>query len=183
MGVLALVAAVVAVALLGQGLMLLLARRVRDIVTDPAVQAVDSGLGLFAVLVTAMLVVWIVAGAVSTSGPRAARELVSHSAVVSALDRLMPSAADGLVEDLTQALDDGVFPRVFDSLGPEPIAPVDAPDGAVTKDPDVVRARWARWCTCGPSPRAADRPRWAAAGSWPAAGSPRTPTWWPAPTR
>jgi S1-C subfamily serine protease len=52
----------------------------------------------------------------------------------------MPSAADGLVEDLTSAMDDGVFPRVFEGLGPEPIAPVDAPDGAVTKDPDVVRA-------------------------------------------
>jgi len=44
------------------------------------------------VLVTAMLVVWVVAGAVSTSGPRAARELVSHSAVVSALERLAKRA-------------------------------------------------------------------------------------------
>ena len=139
-GVLALVASVVAMALLGQGLMLLLARRVRDVVTDPATRAVDSGLGLLAVLVTAMLVVWVVAGAVRTSGPPVARDLVSRSGVVAALDRLVPSAADGLVEDLTQAIDNGVFPRVFEGLGPEPIAPVDAPDGSVTKDPDVVRA-------------------------------------------
>lgn len=139
-GVLALVASVVALALLGQGLMLLLARRVRDVVTDPAVRAVDSGLGLLAVLVTAMLVTWVVAGAVRTSGPPVARELVARSGVVAALDSLMPSSADGLVKDLTEALDSGVFPRVFDSLGPEPIAPVDAPDRAVTTDPDVVRA-------------------------------------------
>jgi S1-C subfamily serine protease len=29
---------------------------------------------------------------------------------------------------------------VFEGLGPEPIAPVEAPDGAVTTDPDVARA-------------------------------------------
>ena len=52
----------------------------------------------------------------------------------------MPSSADGLVEDVTQALDRSVFPKVFEGLGPEPIAPVEAPDGAVTADPDVTRA-------------------------------------------
>ena len=69
-----------------------------------------------------------------------ARDLVARSGVVAALDKLVPSAADGLVEELTSAIDNGVFPRVFEGLGPEPIAPVDAPDGSVTKDPDVVRA-------------------------------------------
>ncbi len=139
-GVIALLAAVVAFALLGQGLMLLLARRFRDVVTAPAARAVDSALGLLAVLVSAMLVVWVVAGAVTAAGPTVARDLVSRSVVVSALDEIVPSSADGLVEDLTQALDRSVFPKVFEGLGPEPIAPVEAPDGAVTTDPDVTRA-------------------------------------------
>jgi S1-C subfamily serine protease len=139
-GVLALVAAVVGFALLGQTLMLLLARRFRDLVTAPAARAVDSALGLIAVLVTAMVVVWVVAGAVSASGPPVARDVVSRSVVVSALDELVPSSADGLVQDLTQALDSGVFPEVFAGLGPEPIAPVEAPDGSVRTDPDVTRA-------------------------------------------
>ena len=139
-GVLALVAAVVAVALLGQGLMLLLARRFRDVMTAPALRAVDSGLGLVAVLVAAMAVTWVVAGAVAASGPRVARDVVARSAVVSALDGLVPTSADGLVDDMTRAFDGSVFPRVFEGLGPEPIAPVAAPDGTVPKDPDVVRA-------------------------------------------
>ncbi len=139
-GVIALLAAVVAFALLGQGLMLLLARRFRDVVTAPAARAVDSALGLLAVLVSAMLVVWVVAGAVTAAGPTVARDLVSRSVVVSALDEIVPSSADGLVEGLTQALDRSVFPKVFEGLGPEPIAPVEAPDGAVTTDPDVTRA-------------------------------------------
>ena len=37
--------------------------------TDPATRAVDNGLGLLAVLVTAMLVMWVVAGAVRTQWP------------------------------------------------------------------------------------------------------------------
>ena len=41
---------------------------------------------------------------------------------------------------MTQALDRQGFPRVFDGLGPEPIASVDAPDPAVAADPDVQRA-------------------------------------------
>ena len=139
-GVIALLAAVVAFALLGQGLMLLLARRFRDVVTAPAARAVDSALGLLAVLVSAMLVVWVVAGAVTAAGPTVARDLVSRSVVVSALDEIVPSSADGLVDDVTQALDRSVFPKVFEGLGPEPIAPVEAPDGAVTTDPDVTRA-------------------------------------------
>jgi len=139
-GVLALVAAVVAAALLGQGLMLLLARRFRDVMTAPSLRALDSGLGLVAVLVAAMAVTWVVAGAVATSGPRAARDVVARSAVVSALDGIVPSSADGLVDEMTRAFDGSVFPKVFEGLGPEPIAPVAAPDGTVAKDPDVVRA-------------------------------------------
>jgi S1-C subfamily serine protease len=139
-GVLALVASVVGAALLGQGLMLLVARRVRAVVTAPAARAVDSALGLVAVLVAAVMVVWVVAGAVSASGPPAAREVVARSVVVSALDELVPSSADGLVDDVTRALDRGVFPKVFEGLGPEPIASVQAPDGSVTRDPDVVAA-------------------------------------------
>jgi S1-C subfamily serine protease len=139
-GVIALLAAVVAFALLGQGLMLLLARRFRDVVTAPAARAVDSALGLLAVLVSAMLVVWVVAGAVTAAGPTVARDLVSRSVVVSALDEIVPSSADGLVDDLTRALDRSVFPKVFEGLGPEPIAPVEAPDRAATTDPDVMRA-------------------------------------------
>ena len=64
-GVLALLAAVLGAAVLGQGLMLLLARRFRDVVTAPAARAVDSALGLVAVLMTALLVVWVIA----RSGP------------------------------------------------------------------------------------------------------------------
>ena len=139
-GVLALVGLVLGAALLGQGLMLLVARRLRAVVTAPAARAVDSALGLVAVLVTTMVVMWVVAAAVTASGPKVARDVVARSVVVSALDGIVPSSADGLVDEVTSALDNGVFPKVFEGLGPEPIAPVQAPDTGVVADPDVERA-------------------------------------------
>lgn len=139
-GVVALLVAVLACAALGQALMLVIGRQVRDSIDVPVARAVDSALGLVAVLVAAVLVMWVVSGAVRAGGPTVARDLVQRSAVATALDALVPPSADGLVDEVTQALDQQGFPRVFDGLGPEPIASVDAPDPAVADDPDVQRA-------------------------------------------
>ena len=137
---LTLVAFVIAAAVLGQALMLLLARAVRDSVQLPAARVVDSALGLVAVLVAAVLVLWAVAGAVVAGGPSEARDLLGRSAVMTAVDELVPPSAGVLVDEFTTALDRGGFPRVFEGLGPEPITPVDAPDDGLTDDPDVERA-------------------------------------------
>ncbi len=139
-GVVALLVAVLVCAAVGQALMLVIGRQVRDAIDVPVARAVDSAMGLVAVLVAAVLVMWVVAGAVRVGGPTVARDLVERSAVATALDSLVPPSADGLVDEVTQALDRQGFPRVFDGLGPEPIASVDAPDPAVAADPDVQRA-------------------------------------------
>lgn len=139
-GVLALLAAVIAAAAIGQGLFLLLARRVRESVAAPGARALDSALGLVAVLTASVLVVWVVAGAVRVSGPPAARELVAHSAVVTAVDEIVPPSAGRVVDEVTQALDRGGFPKVFEGLGPEPIAPVEAPDPGLARDPRIAAA-------------------------------------------
>ncbi|MGL5927615.1 MAG: MarP family serine protease [Dermatophilaceae bacterium] len=128
---------VVLVAVTVQSLMLLLAARVRDAVRLPAARAVDSFLGLVAVLTASVLVLWVVAGVVRTSGPPGAREAVARSGVVTAVDSLVPASAARVVDDVTQALDRQGFPQVFDGLGPEPIAAVDAPDAALVDDPEV----------------------------------------------
>ncbi|HSF97340.1 MAG TPA: MarP family serine protease [Ornithinibacter sp.] len=139
-GVIALLVAVLVCAAVGQALMLVIGRQVRDAIDVPVARAVDSALGLVAVLVAAVLVMWVVAGAVRAGGPTVARDLVERSAVASALDELVPPSADGLVDEVTQALDRQGFPRVFDGLGPEPITSIDAPDPTVADDPDVQRA-------------------------------------------
>ena len=139
-GVLALLAAVIVAAALGQGLFLLLARRLRESVEAPAARTLDSALGLVAVLVASVFVVWVVAGAVRVGGPPGARDLVARSAVVTVVDELVPPSAGRLIDEVTQALDRGGFPQVFEGLGPEPIAPVEAPDAALTGDPQIAAA-------------------------------------------
>jgi S1-C subfamily serine protease len=139
-GSVTLVLVVLGAAALGQGLMLLLARRLRDTVTDPGARTVDSALGMVAVFVASVLVVWVIAGAVRVGGPPEARALLSRSAVVTALDQLVPPSAGGLVDEVTQALDSGGFPRVFEGLGPEPITSVAPPDSALASDPDIAKA-------------------------------------------
>jgi S1-C subfamily serine protease len=139
-GVFALLATVFGAAALGQGLFLLLARRVRESVEAPGARALDSALGLVAVLTASVLVVWVVAGAVRVNGPPGVRELVARSAVVTAVDEIVPPSAGRLVDEVTQALDREGFPQVFEGLGPEPIAPVDAPDAGVTRDPRIAAA-------------------------------------------
>jgi len=138
LGALLLVVLVLAAASLGQGLLLVLASRVRDRVRAPAARTLDSGVGMVAVLAAAVLVVWVVAGAVRTSGPQDLRRVVAGSGVVTVIDRLMPPGATGLVEEATAALDREGFPRVFEGLGPEPISSASAPDPAVA-DTAAVR--------------------------------------------
>jgi S1-C subfamily serine protease len=140
MGALFLVVTVLLLASLGQGLMLLLASRIRDRVRAPAARTIDSLFGMVAVLTASVLVLWVVAGAVRTSGPVALRQVVARSAVVTAVDDLMPPGATGLVDRVTAALDREGFPRVFEDLGPEPISSVAAPDPALASSPAVRTA-------------------------------------------
>lgn len=139
-GAVVLVVGVLAVASLGQALMLLVASRLRDRVRAPAARTLDSLFGMVAVLAASVLVLWVVAGAVRTSGPVALRQVVARSAVVTAVDDLMPPGAGGLVDRVTEALDREGFPRVFEGLGPEPISSVAAPDPDLAGSPEVRTA-------------------------------------------
>lgn len=139
-GAVVLVVAVLVLASLGQGVMLLLASRLRSTVKARSARTLDSALGMVAVVVAAVLVIWVVAGAVRTAGPTALRQAVANSRVVGAIDAVVPPGAGRLVDSVTQALDSQGFPKVFEGLGPEPIRSVGTPDPALVADPAVRRA-------------------------------------------
>ncbi|MBM6404572.1 MarP family serine protease [Phycicoccus sp. CSK15P-2] len=139
-GVFVTIAVVLFVATTAQWLLLVLGSSIRSSMRLPGYRAADSALGALAVLVATLFVIWAVAGAVRAAGPPGLRAAVADSRVVRAADSVVPSRASVLVDDLTRALDADVFPRVFEGLGPEPIAAVPAPDGALAGDPDIERA-------------------------------------------
>lgn len=138
--VLLLVGSALVLAITGQLLMVALARRIRDAVDAPGFRVLDSALGLVAVLVTSVLVLWVVAGALAAGGPPGIRSVVSRSSVVAAVDDVVPRSADRLVDAVIRALDREGFPRVFDGVRQEPILAVPPPDAALARDPDVRRA-------------------------------------------
>ena len=139
-GTLVLVGVVLVVATIGQGLVLALASPLRSRVRASSLRVVDSLLGAVAVLVVTVLAVWAIAGAVRGGGPAPLRAAIARSHVVQAIDDVVPPSASRLVDEATRALDRTGVPRVFEGLGPEPIAAVPAPDSALTRDPDVARA-------------------------------------------
>lgn len=139
-GTLVLLGVVLALATLGQWLMLLVASRVRRLISTSGFALADNLLGAVAVLVASTIVIWIVAGAARSSGPPPLRRAIAQSTVVHAVDSVVPSSAGRLVDGVTRALDRGGFPKVFEGLGPEPIRPVPAPDTALARDPEVADA-------------------------------------------
>lgn len=138
--VLLLVGSAVVLAAAGQVVMLALAHRIGRALDVPGFRVVDSALGLVAVLVTSVLVVWVIAGSLVAGGPPGVRSLVGRSAVVSAVDDIVPGSAQRLVDGVVRALDREGFPRVFEGSAQEPIQAVPAPDPELTRDPDVQRA-------------------------------------------
>ena len=139
-GTLVVLGVLLLLATLGQGVMLLLAARVRTVIRGSGLSLLDNLLGAIAVFVASSVVVWVVAGAMRTGGPPPLRTAIAQSTVVRAVDTVMPPSAGRLVDGVTSALDRGGFPRVFEGLGPEPIASVPAPDGAMARDPEVAAA-------------------------------------------
>lgn len=128
--VIVLVAGVFVLASLAQGLMAEVGRRARPSRRSGPWRHLDSGLGAVATLLTAVLLIWYAADVVRGAAPEPVAKAVADSKVLQVIDGIVPGQAAGLfsaVRDL--ATQDG-FPRVFDSLGPEPIAPVQPADPA-----------------------------------------------------
>ena len=139
-GTLLVLGVLLVLATLGQWVMLLLAARLRTVIRGSGLSLVDNLLGGMAVFLASVVVIWVVAGAMRTSGPQPLRTAIAESTVVRVVDSVIPASAGHLVDEVTTALDHGGFPRVFEGLGPEPIASVGAPDSALARDPDVARA-------------------------------------------
>ena len=180
-GVLALVVVVLTAAALGQTLLLLLARRVRESVPGPRrPRARLRRSASWRCSRHPCSSLWVVAGAVRVGGPPGVRELVSRSAVVAAVDELVPPSAGRLVDEA----DRGPRPRWLPAGLRGARSRADHAGRGTRREPRAAtrrwRPRWTRWSTCAPSPAPAAPRRSAAAGSSPRGTSPPTRTSSPA---
>lgn len=125
-----LVGGVLIAASLGQGLAVWAGGSLRDRVNFTSIVIVDAVLGAIASLVAVSILVWFVAGALREGSGSVSRD-IGRSRVVQALDDVVPAQTSQLFSGFRSLLDQGGFPKVFESLGPEHILPVSPPDPSV----------------------------------------------------
>ncbi|MEO3937763.1 MarP family serine protease [Dermatophilaceae bacterium Soc4.6] len=138
--VVALVVGVFVIASVGQGVMVQLGARVRSRVRWKSVKTLDSMLGALAVVSAVAVLLWFVAGALRPAAPAPLARAIGESRVLGAIDRIVPPQTGRLFAGFRSTLDSSGFPRVFDGLSPEPIAPVQPPDATAGATPAVRAA-------------------------------------------
>jgi S1-C subfamily serine protease len=133
------VGAVFGLALLGQTAAAWAGNRLRvSIRSDGAKRADDVG-GIFVSVLALLLVAWMVAGPLASSSLPSLSRSVRNSAILGAVDTVMPNGARVLYNSLQNTIADGGFPTVFGDLTPTRSRDVAPPDPELAKS-TVVRA-------------------------------------------
>ncbi|WP_295699542.1 MarP family serine protease [Lapillicoccus sp.] len=128
------------VASLGQGLMVRLGNRVRSRVRARSLRTVDALLGAVAVAASVAVLLWFIAASVRPAAPAPLARAIGESQLLRTIDRVVPPETGRLFAGFRTMLDRNGFPRVFDGLSPEPITPVQPPDGSAPASAAVTAA-------------------------------------------
>lgn len=130
-----LIAGVFIVASTGQAIAVAIGGRMRSAlhVKQPA-RHFDAALGAVAVVAAVAVLVWFLAGALRSGAPAPLAKAIGESRVLQTIDDVVPPQTSKLFAGFRAMLDREGFPRVFEGLGAEPIAPIAPPD------PNVIRS-------------------------------------------
>ncbi len=136
----ALIAGVFVLAALGQGIAVSLGSRVRRGLKESSGRIADSVLGAVATVLAVSVLVWFLAGAVRGGAQTPLARAIGTSRIVSTIDRFVPPQTAKLFAGFQTVLDREGFPRVFEGVRAEPIAPIAPPDGQLAYGPGVAKA-------------------------------------------
>jgi S1-C subfamily serine protease len=128
-------------AALGQLVASALAAWVRTRILWRPAQTVDSVGGAVISGISVLLVAWLMATAVNRSPYEALRRQVHGSAIIQAVDSLVPDSARQLFANFLRLVEQQGFPQVFAGLGGDTIVPTRPPDPALANSPVVTLAR------------------------------------------
>jgi len=132
---------VFALAVVGQTVAVLVGSRLRDRLTGDGVRVVDSMGGAAVSAAAVLLVAWMVAAPLASSPSPWLASQVRRSAVVRAVDQVVPGPVRSLYSRFGEVVDRGDFPEVFGRLTPTEVRAVQAPDPRLTSSPAVSAAR------------------------------------------
>jgi uncharacterized membrane protein required for colicin V production len=128
-------------AIAGQALASFLGTRLRNNIRNQAAQRFDDAGGAFVSVAAVLLVVWLVASPLGSSSLPWLAKSVKSSAILGAVDNVMPSQAHKLSDALRDTVDTRGFPDVFGGLAPTRVRDVEAPDGRLSGLPVVQSAK------------------------------------------
>jgi S1-C subfamily serine protease len=144
-------------AMVGQGLAVILGSRIRDRLRARPVRVVDGIGGSVISVLALLLVAWMVATPLaSSSSPWLARE-VRGSAVLGVVDRAVPDPVRTLYGSFGAVVRQGDFPEVFGRLTPTRVPDVAPPDSSLQRAAVVRNARGSVVKVFGSAPSCARR--------------------------
>jgi S1-C subfamily serine protease len=115
-------------ALLGQTGAAWCGTKLRFAIKSPNARKADDIGGVFVSILALLLVAWMVAGPLASSQFPALSRSVRNSAILGAVNAVMPSGAQVLYQGLRDTIAQGGFPNVFGDLTPSTSTNVAAPD-------------------------------------------------------
>lgn len=134
-------AAVLLFAWLGQLAGALIGGRLRDRLTIRTIQFADQLLGAVAGVIAVSLVMWFVGGALRASPSPELARAVASSAVIRAIDSVVPAPVSGVADTFRDAVAATEFPRVFAGVAPEQIVPAPKPQDDAMPPAVLAQAR------------------------------------------
>jgi S1-C subfamily serine protease len=134
-------ALVFGLALAGQTIAAWAGTRLRLAIRSPGGRQVDDVGGILVSVVALLLVAWMVAGPLGSSSVPTVAASVRNSAILGAVDAVMPNQARVLYNGLRDTIANGDFPNVFGDLTPTQAREVDPPDPELANSPAVRAAR------------------------------------------
>jgi S1-C subfamily serine protease len=135
------IVAVFVAAMIGQLLASAIGAAVRSRVNWRPATVVDSVAGAAVSVLSVLLIAWLIGSAVVNAPFAMVTSQVQRSAVLHAVDGVMPGAARTMFSDFRSLLASGPYVQVFGALGAEPALSVAAPDPAVLNSAGLVAAR------------------------------------------
>jgi S1-C subfamily serine protease len=128
------------IALLGQTLAAWSGTKLRLSIKTPSARRADDVGGVFVSILALLLVAWMVAGPLASSQFSGLSRSVRNSAILGAVNAVMPNGARVLYQALRDSIAQGGFPNVFGDLTPSSTTNVPAPDPRLANSAVVRRA-------------------------------------------
>jgi S1-C subfamily serine protease len=124
----------------GQALLQYAGTRMRDQITWQPVRALDAVGGAILSVVAVLIVTWMLGVAVSGSRIPAIGPMVRDSTVLTEVNKVMPSQAQGVLRQFDRVVGSSFFPRYHEPFAPERNVGVSPPPRNLVPDPEVRRA-------------------------------------------